>query len=96
MPEQRAADLLPMWVADMDFRVAPPIIDALRTEAEMGVLGYGGTPVRCSRNPVISCAGTDAGVLSFFKRRYCQRAPTGSLVKAHGIYREQPYVGLFA
>ena len=35
-----------MWVANMDFRVAPPIIDALRTEAEMGVLGYGGTPAR--------------------------------------------------
>lgn len=45
-PEQRAADPLPMWVADMDFRVAPPIIDALRTEAEMGALGYGGTPAR--------------------------------------------------
>jgi len=43
-PEQRAADPLPMWVADMDFRVAPPILDALRGQAEMGVLGYGGTP----------------------------------------------------
>lgn len=42
-PEQRAADPLPMWVADMDFRVAPPILDALREQVEMGVLGYGGT-----------------------------------------------------
>ena len=41
--EQHAADLLPMWVADMDFRVAPPILDALRGEIDMGVLGYGGT-----------------------------------------------------
>lgn len=43
-PEQQAADPLPMWVADMDFRVAPPILDALRKQVEMGVLGYGGTP----------------------------------------------------
>ena len=43
-PEQRAADPLPMWVADMDFRVAPPILDALRQQIDMGVLGYGGTP----------------------------------------------------
>ena len=43
-PEQYAADPLPMWVADMDFRVAPPIVEALRREILLGVLGYGGTP----------------------------------------------------
>ena len=42
--EQYAADPLPMWIADMDFRVAPPILDALQRELDMGVLGYGGTP----------------------------------------------------
>lgn len=42
--EQCAADPLPMWVADMDFRVAPAIREALQRELEMGVLGYGGTP----------------------------------------------------
>ncbi|MBR8222394.1 MalY/PatB family protein [Burkholderia ambifaria] len=42
--EQCAADPLPMWVADMDFRVARPILDAMHRELEMGVLGYGGTP----------------------------------------------------
>ena len=42
--EQCAADPLPMWVADMDFRVAPPIAEALQREVELGVLGYGGTP----------------------------------------------------
>jgi cystathionine beta-lyase len=41
---QCAADPLPMWVADMDFRVAPPVLDALRQQLDMGVLGYGGTP----------------------------------------------------
>lgn len=42
--EQCAADPLPMWVADMDFRIAQPIRKALLEQVEMGVLGYGGTP----------------------------------------------------
>ena len=35
---------LPMWVADMDFRVAPEIEDALRRRLDHGVFGYGGVP----------------------------------------------------
>lgn len=42
-PEQQASDPLPMWVADMDFRVAQPILDAIHREAEFGVFGYGQT-----------------------------------------------------
>ncbi len=34
-------DILPMWVADMDFKVIPEIIDAINDRAEHGVLGYG-------------------------------------------------------
>lgn len=33
-------DLLPFWVADMDFRSAPPIIEALTKRAEFGIYGY--------------------------------------------------------
>ena len=33
-------DVLPMWVADMDFPTAPQIINALRQQVEQGVLGY--------------------------------------------------------
>ena len=33
-------DLLALWVADMDFKSAPEIIDALKQEAEFGVFGY--------------------------------------------------------
>ncbi|MCY6369158.1 MalY/PatB family protein [Clostridium ganghwense] len=33
-------DVLPMWVADMDLRVAQPIIDALKERAEHGIFGY--------------------------------------------------------
>ena len=37
MPNDR---VLPMWVADMDFRTAQPIIDALRGRVEHGIFGY--------------------------------------------------------
>lgn len=33
-------DVIPMWVADMDFRSAPTIVEALRERAEHGVFGY--------------------------------------------------------
>ena len=33
------ADVLPMWVADMDFRTAPPV-EALRKRVEHGIFGY--------------------------------------------------------
>jgi cystathionine beta-lyase len=39
-PEQAAADPLPMWVADMDFRAPQPAIDALVATAQEGVFGY--------------------------------------------------------
>lgn len=32
--------VLPMWVADMDFRTAPPVVEALRKRAEHGIFGY--------------------------------------------------------
>ncbi|MDD5466511.1 MAG: PatB family C-S lyase [Anaerolineales bacterium] len=33
-------DVLPMWVADMDFVSPPPVVDALRKYVERGVFGY--------------------------------------------------------
>lgn len=41
-----AADecVLPLWVADMDFRTAPEIIDALRDRVEHGIFGYTRVP----------------------------------------------------
>lgn len=34
-------DVLPMWVADMDFMVAPEILNAIKQRVDHGVLGYG-------------------------------------------------------
>jgi len=33
-------DVLPMWIADMDFKAPKPVIDALRQRIEHGVYGY--------------------------------------------------------
>ncbi|MCU0869310.1 MAG: PatB family C-S lyase [Burkholderiales bacterium] len=33
-------DVIPMWVADMDFRTAPVIVEALRAHVEHGIFGY--------------------------------------------------------
>ena len=37
-------DVLPMWVADMDFRTAPAIVGALRKRVEHGIFGYTKVP----------------------------------------------------
>lgn len=37
-------DVIPMWVADMDFRTAPVIIDALRRRVDHGIFGYTKVP----------------------------------------------------
>lgn len=39
-PEQVAADPLPLWVADMDFRAPQVVIDALQAAVATGVYGY--------------------------------------------------------
>ncbi|QYM78623.1 PatB family C-S lyase [Horticoccus luteus] len=52
-------DILPMWVADMDFRSSPAIIDALQRRVAHGIFGYA--------RPV---ASTIDAVVDAFARRY--------------------------
>ena len=42
--EKPADDILPMWVADMDFRTAPAVVEALRRRVEHGIFGYAKVP----------------------------------------------------
>jgi cystathionine beta-lyase len=37
-------DVIPMWVADMDFRSPPAVVDAVRERVEHGVFGYTDPP----------------------------------------------------
>ena len=59
--------VLPLWVADMDFRTAPVITEALRKRVEHGIFGYTRVPD----------AYYDA-VTSWFARRHGRRALAGS------------------
>lgn len=56
-------DLLPMWVADMDFRTPPFVMDALRRRLDHEVLGYT-LPVR-SGIPLfaVGCTSVTSGML---------------------------------
>lgn len=52
-------NLLPMWVADMDFQTAPAIIEALQRRVSHGILGYTHVPDAYYQ-----------AVISWFKRRH--------------------------
>lgn len=38
--ESPSPDVIPLWVADMDFKAAPAILEAVKKRAEHGVFGY--------------------------------------------------------
>ncbi len=38
------SDVIPLWIADMDFKVAKPITDAIMKRAEQGIFGYTSRP----------------------------------------------------
>ena len=38
-------DLIPLWIADMDFKAADPIINALQERAMQGIYGYTSRPI---------------------------------------------------
>lgn len=41
-PGSTPDDMIPMWVADMDFRAAPCVLEALQKEVDRGFMGYFG------------------------------------------------------
>jgi cysteine-S-conjugate beta-lyase len=60
-PEQCAADPLPMWVADMDFRAPQPVIDALTEAVQFGVFGYAGGARKSYLDAVLGWQGRRFG-----------------------------------
>lgn len=67
-PRQRA-DVIPMWVADMDFQVAPCVLEAMRRRLEHGVFGYVKPKESCF-DAVIEWFKSRHGVL--FRREWIQ------------------------
>lgn len=37
-------DLIPLWIADMDLKIAQPVIEAIQKRAEQGIFGYTSRP----------------------------------------------------
>jgi cystathionine beta-lyase len=52
-------DVIPMWVADMDFKAAPCILDVLKRRLEHGVFGYANVPEEFYDS-----------IINWFKRRH--------------------------
>ena len=53
-------DVIPAWVADMDFTIAPEILDALRARLDHGVIGY----------PVQPPPSVAAAAVEYLERRH--------------------------
>lgn len=73
-------DLLPMWVADMDFRTPPFVIDALRKRLEHEVLGY-----------TYSCEEWHTSICSWLQRRHQWDITRDMLTFIPGIVRGQAF-----
>ena len=68
------ADLLPLWVADMDFKVAQPIIDAIQERAAQGIFGYTSRP-----------ASYFESIQGWFERRHGWVPDTKLMVHCPGV-----------
>lgn len=65
---------LPMWVADMDFEVAPPIQRAISERAEHGIFGYTMIPDEFF-----------SAVSKYWGRRHGYEIPTEHMVYSNGV-----------
>lgn len=70
----RPADVLPLWVADMDFRAPQPVLDALQKSVEHGIFGYSD----------VKADYYDA-VFSWFSQRFHWQPEPEWLVKTPGV-----------
>jgi len=68
-------DVLPMWVADMDFRCPNPVIEALRERTEHGIFGYPNEP-----------NGLREVIVDRLKRRYDWTIEAESIVFIPNVY----------
>ncbi len=70
----KPTDLLPLWVADMDFKTAPPIVEALHRAVEHGIYGYSESKQEYYE-----------AVASWFRNRFGWEVKREWLVKTPGV-----------
>ena len=66
--------VIPLWIADMDFRTAQPIIDAIKERADQGIFGYTSRPDEYFET-----------VADWAQRRNGYRPDTGKMAFAPGV-----------
>lgn len=69
-----AAGVTPMWVADMDFRTAPCIIEALKRRVEHGIFGYTTVPQLYYR-----------AIHTWFEQRHGWNMNTNNIIYTPGV-----------
>lgn len=75
-------DLLPLWIADMDFRAPQPVIDALVERVKHGIFGYTGPePEKYNMS-----------VINWYKRRYDWIIDENWIVFSPGIVQACTYL----
>lgn len=67
-------DVIPMWIADMDFAAAPAIRAALQAEIDLGYIGYFGDTTRA-----------DAAVANWYKTRHGWDVDPNVVRYTHGV-----------
>jgi cystathionine beta-lyase len=75
------SDVLPLWVADMDFRSPEPVIAALQQRVAHGVFGYpSGLDATGHKQPPLKQA-----ILEYLERRYAWEVSPETLVLVPGV-----------
>lgn len=72
--DRQGGDYLPLWVADMDFAVAEPILDAIKTRLQHPVFGY-----------TFPGESLYQAVIHYYKERYGFDVPKEWIVFNHGV-----------
>ena len=72
VPQQEG--VLPMWVADMDFKTAPAVIEALRRRVEHGIFGYTKVPEAYYK-----------AIVDWFGRRHNWKIDPASIIYTTGV-----------
>lgn len=67
-------EVIPLWVADMDFRTAPAVTDALRKRVDSGIFGYVDVPGRYYEV-----------LVSWFKRRHNWEIDPARVIYTSGV-----------
>lgn len=67
-------DILPMWIADMDFKVCPKVLQAIQKRLDNGILGYSTIPPSFYQS-----------ISSFYKRRHNVEIPCEDIIFVTGV-----------